>query len=264
MERQEKIEGNERGRSRAGHGVVHKRSWWRRAELMLLTLGAALLILFGASRLEGVLGSRAAMIQFALLKATAAGTASEDFSAAASVGQALQPTHSSEARPETLGVSEKAGQETHQARSRPEIGSPLGILRIPRVHLEVPVLDGTEELTLNHAVGRIRGTARLGERGNIGIAGHRDSFFRGLKDVRVGDSLELETLNGSETYTVDEIQIVSPDDVSVLQPRAVSSLTLVTCYPFYYVGSAPQRYVVTASLTREINSGPGDSLLARK
>ena len=129
------------------------------------------------------------------------------------------------------------------------IDPPMAVLRIPKVHLEVPVLEGTDELVLNRGVGHIAGTAFPGEQGNTGIAGHRDGFFRALKDVGPGDTIELLTPEHRDTYVVDQVVLVDPSDVSVLQPRSVSSLTLVTCYPFYYVGSAPQRYIVHASLT---------------
>ena len=98
-------------------------------------------------------------------------------------------------------------------------------------------------------VGRIEGTASLGENGNVGIAGHRDGFFRGLKDIGPGDTIEMVTPKVKETYVVDHVVIVDPSDVSVLRPRLHPSLTLVTCYPFYFVGSAPKRYIVQASLT---------------
>jgi sortase A len=125
---------------------------------------------------------------------------------------------------------------------------PLAVLHIPKVQLDVPVLEGTDDLTLNRGVGHIIGTPRPGEEGNIGIAGHRDSFFRVLKDVGRGDTIELVTPRVTERYTVDHIVLVRPDDVSVLRPRPISSLTLVTCYPFYFIGSAPQRYIVQASI----------------
>jgi len=131
---------------------------------------------------------------------------------------------------------------------------PLAILRIPKLRLEVPVYDGTDDWTLNRGAGRIIGTARLGELGNTGIAGHRDGFFRGLKDIGTGDALELTTPDGTERYVVTQIQITTPDDVSVLRPTATSSLTLVTCYPFYFVGSAPQRYIVHASISNAKSS----------
>lgn len=125
--------------------------------------------------------------------------------------------------------------------------SAIAILRVPKIHVEAPVLEGTDELTLNRGVGRIIGTARPGETGNIGIAGHRDGFFRGLKDITVGDSIELVTYNTTVTYVVDQILVVEPSDISVLGPRP-GSLTLVTCYPFYFIGSAPRRYVVQATI----------------
>ena len=124
----------------------------------------------------------------------------------------------------------------------------VAVLRIPKIHLEVPVLQGTDDLTLNRAVGLIAGTALPGEDGNLGIAGHRDGFFRGLKDLRIGDPIELVTQTKTNTYIIDRIVIVDPSDVSVLARRPRTSVTLVTCHPFYFVGSAPQRYIVQASL----------------
>jgi sortase A len=123
----------------------------------------------------------------------------------------------------------------------------LAVLRIPRIKLEAPMLEGTADLTLNRGVGRIEGTSHLGENGNIGIAGHRDGFFRGLKDINLGDKLELEGPERTYIYIVDKLQVVDPHDVRVLRATSTPSLTLVTCYPFYFIGSAPQRYIVHAS-----------------
>jgi len=124
----------------------------------------------------------------------------------------------------------------------------LGVLRIPRIGLEVPILEGIDAWTLNRAVGHIDGTAVPGADGNSGIAGHRDGFFRGLKDVRPGDALEIETHQGTETYRVERAWVVEPTDLSALDPTPARSVTLVTCYPFYFVGPAPQRYIVRAVL----------------
>jgi len=135
-------------------------------------------------------------------------------------------------------------QESLAARFAPA----LALLRIPRIDLEVPILEGTDDLSLNRAVGHIVGTPKPGENGNVGIAGHRDGFFRGLKDVSTGDEIEIVTPDGINRYVIDEITVVDPKNVSVLAPRAQPSVTLVTCYPFYYIGSAPQRYIVRASL----------------
>jgi sortase A len=131
-----------------------------------------------------------------------------------------------------------------------KVNPPVGVLSIAAVNLDVPVYEGTDDLTLNRGAGHIAGTANLGVSGNTGVAAHRDGFFRGLKDVKMGDLVALETPQGRFLYSIDEIKIVDPDDVSVLQPRAGPTLTLVTCYPFYFVGDAPQRYIVQAALAK--------------
>ena len=122
----------------------------------------------------------------------------------------------------------------------------LAILRIPRLKLEVPVYDGTADAVLDLAAGRIEDTALPGTTGNVGIAAHRDGFFRVLKDIKEGDSLLLDTPTSTEHYRVEWIRITTPDDVSVIDPTPGRAVTLVGCYPFYYVGSAPQRFIVRA------------------
>jgi sortase A len=125
---------------------------------------------------------------------------------------------------------------------------PEAILRVPRVNIEVPVLEGTDDLTLNRGAGHLPGTPLPGQPGNIAITGHRDGFFRGLKDLAPGDVIQLDAPGHTDRYTVRSIRIVSPSDTSVLAPTQESTLTLITCYPFYFVGAAPQRYIVQASL----------------
>ena len=135
--------------------------------------------------------------------------------------------------------------------------APQALLRIPSVKLVVPVFEGTSDLNLNRGAGRIEGTARIGETGNVGIAAHRDGFFRVLKDVHVGDTLLLERLTGTDTYRIVSTTIVDPSEVSVLAPTTTQSVTLVTCYPFYYVGSAPRRFIVHAQrITRADKEAP--------
>jgi sortase A len=124
--------------------------------------------------------------------------------------------------------------------------APLAALRIPKIQLEVPVLPGTGDRTLDRGLGHIEDTPPPGAAGNSGIAGHRDGFFRGLKDLAAGDAIELDTLEGKHLYRVERTWVVEPEDVSVLDPTPTPALTLVTCYPFYFVGSAPQRFIVRA------------------
>jgi sortase A len=124
--------------------------------------------------------------------------------------------------------------------------APLAVLRIPKIRLEVPILPGTDDRTLDRAVGHIADTSVPGADGNSGIAGHRDGFFRGLKDITPGDAIELDTLDGKQIYRVEQTWVVDPEDVSVLDPTPSRALTLVTCYPFYYVGPAPRRFIVRA------------------
>ncbi len=129
-----------------------------------------------------------------------------------------------------------------------QIATPIAVIRINRIGVEAPVLEGTDDLILNRGVGHIRGTALFGQHGNVGIAGHRDGFFRGLKNVKTGDHIEVEESDRVETYVVDRLQIVTPRNVSILRSDGKATLTLVTCYPFYYVGPAPQRFIVHAAL----------------
>jgi sortase A len=140
-------------------------------------------------------------------------------------------------------------EEQHTASpSRPAVkeGDVLGKMEIPRLGLSVAVLQGTKSKTLMHGVGHIEGTALPGEMGNIGIAGHRDTYFRVLKDIRKDDEIQLQTASGIARYEVDWIQITAPRDGTIVSPTSESALTLVTCYPFYYVGASPERYVVHA------------------
>jgi sortase A len=130
----------------------------------------------------------------------------------------------------------------------PENGTPLAELSIPRIGLSVVVLQGSDEHTLRLGVGHIEGTPLPGESGNVAIAGHRDSFFRPLRNVQVGDDIMLETPAGNVHYRVSSYRIVSPSEVSVIHPTSDPALTLVTCYPFYFVGAAPDRFVVRANL----------------
>ena len=136
----------------------------------------------------------------------------------------------------------------YEASLKADLPPVLGILEVPSVGLKVPVYSTDTELTMDRGAGVIDGMAYPHEPGNIGIAGHRDGYFRVLKDVQVGDSLALQTLEGPKEFTIDSVQVVEITDTHLLQDTDDQTVTLVTCYPFYFVGHAPQRYIVTASL----------------
>lgn len=135
----------------------------------------------------------------------------------------------------------------------------IALLRIPRIALEVPIGLDTSERVLLRGAGWVVGTAAPGSFGNIAIAAHRDTFFRGLKDVLVGDLIELETLERTDTYRVSALSVVKPTDVYVLADTGEAALTLITCYPFYFVGNAPQRFIVHAVATE-----PASLITSRK
>jgi len=134
------------------------------------------------------------------------------------------------------------------ARKQPAPGSMLGRLEIPRLRVAAIVRAGSDARTLRLAVGHIPGTALPGEPGNVGLAAHRDTFFRRLGEIRSGDIVRLVTPDGTFVYQVAGTQIVEPKEVSVLDPTEEPALTLVTCYPFRYIGSAPKRFIVRANL----------------
>jgi sortase A len=210
-------------------------------ERALMTLGIALSAYYLAARIQGAVVSRLAVQNF---------IASQE-----SLPFLLKPHHVRDPSPKHFSLWSQhrfnAFRQTLLRHTKP----PLALLRIKGIDLEVPVLDGTDEVTLNRGAGWIHGTAPPGKPGNVGIAGHRDGFFRSLKDLKLGDTVDLVTEGRSNTFVVDSIRVVNPEDVSVLNPTGVQSLTLVTCYPFYFVGSAPLRYIVHASILPSRSSG---------
>ncbi|HUB79181.1 MAG TPA: class D sortase [Bryobacteraceae bacterium] len=125
-------------------------------------------------------------------------------------------------------------------------GSAIGRLEIPRLGLSTVVLEGSDAGTLRLGVGRVANSGVPGYPGNVVLAGHRDTFFRPLREIRAGDRISLRTKEGTFSYTVDWTRVVKPTDVGVIMPTASPSLTLVTCYPFYYIGAAPERFIVRA------------------
>jgi sortase A len=207
-----------------------------RLERIFFAIGFGLLVLWGTGTLDSIVFSHAAIAKFEADQATEAGSSTLEVrgpSSATEAGFAFWPIKRAQAYKDSL---------------LEKVDPPLAVLRIPKIHLEVPVFNGTDDLTLNRGVGRICGTAQIGAGGNLGIAGHRDGFFSGLQDVARGDVIELARPGQIDVYIIDGIQIAEPEDVSVLKSTPTPSLTLVTCFPFHYVGSAPKRYIVRALL----------------
>jgi sortase A len=153
-----------------------------------------------------------------------------------------------------IGAEDKRNAEASRARPLPHAvvilpphpGDAIGRIEIPRLRVSVMVLEGTAPKTLRVAAGHINGTALPGTTGNIGIAAHRDTFFRPLRDVRPADGIIVTTPYGTFRYVVDGVEIVGPGDVQVLHRTSDPELTLVTCYPFTYLGAAPKRFIVHA------------------
>jgi sortase A len=133
-------------------------------------------------------------------------------------------------------------------RPAPSAGTLIGRLQAPTVKMSATVLEGSDDGTLSRGAGHIEDTPFPGEPGNVGIAGHRDTVFRPLRHIQVGDPLELTTADRLYKYKISKTVIVGPDDVYVLDPTDKPTLTLVTCYPFEYVGHAPKRFIVQALL----------------
>jgi sortase A len=129
------------------------------------------------------------------------------------------------------------------------LGTALGRIEISRLGIAVIIAEGTDAKTLRRAIGHIKGTALPGENGNVGLAGHRDTFFRELRNIRQDDEVTLTTPTGTYSYRVESIKLVAPEDTEVLNDSGESVLTLVTCYPFYFVGPSPKRFIVRAHRT---------------
>jgi sortase A len=221
---------------------------WKIAERVLLFSGLLLLAAYGLGMAHRYLGAEAALASF----------------------DAVHPATSPIDRktPETVDFKlwDPRRIKAYRNSILSAAGEPLSVLSISRIGVRAPVFAGVGESSLNRGLGWIPGTPKPGEPGNSGIAGHRDGFFRPLKDIRLGDTVELRSAVGVASYVVDEIKLVNPGDVGVLRPRRQESITLVTCYPFYFVGDAPQRFIVHAkrsgvaedSVVRELGSPSGE------
>jgi sortase A len=169
-------------------------------------------------------------------------------------------------RPHPAAAAEQRSQPAGQpvraeaARAQAKTTGVVGKMDVPRLALSVVMVEGTSDEQLRLGAGHIEGTSFPGEPGNVGIAGHRDTFFRKLQHLARGDLIRLHTADGFYTYAVDSILIVNPDRGDLLDPTPRPALTIVTCYPFYYVGHAPKRFVVRAHQANVKN--PASSLAA--
>lgn len=197
--------------------------WRRRLGALLILVGASLLLVVGHQRLTRWSAQREARSALRLAPTEDGGD------------HAAPPPDD--------------GSNANELRPRrPEPGSVVGRIRIASAGVDVVALEGIGDDILRQAAGHFPGTALPGARGNSSFAAHRDSFFRGLRDVGVGDAIELETPGGIFTYRVSETRVVEPQAVEVVAPRGRDELTLITCFPFDYVGPAPRRFVVHADL----------------
>ncbi len=155
---------------------------------------------------------------------------------------------------ESANLSRRAAARPSPGVIAPKPGDLLGWIKIPRVEISGAVIEGTAAKELRRAIGHVPGTAMPGQVGNIALAAHRDSFFHGLKRIRKGDKIELLSFRGESLYRVSSIKIVPPTATNVLSGSNASVLTLLTCYPFNWIGSAPSRLVVRALPVPEDNS----------
>jgi sortase A len=135
---------------------------------------------------------------------------------------------------------------------KPDEGDIVGRLEIPRLKISVMVLEGSDEKTLATGAGHLTSSPLPGASGNVAIVAHRDTFFRNLKSIHQSDPIRVSTLRHSFDYVVESVETVDPEDIGVLKSRDTSELTLITCYPFYFVGNAPKRFVVHARLIPQI------------
>ena len=217
-------------------------------EYTLTATGLILLVLVALAYLDGRTSSAAALAAFE----EAAGAAQMEQAAGHPSSDPADPDSDpaplSAMKPDVSDWSAKR-QKQYLASLQARGDLPTAVLRIPALELEVPVFHGTDTVALNRGAGLVESNASPGEAGNIAIAGHRDGFFRPLEGIPIGTDIQLQTLTSSQHFQVSNISIVDPLDTSVLDPTDETMLTLITCYPFRYVGFAPERYIVHASLT---------------
>ncbi len=189
-----------------------------------------------------------AALQLAFYALLAMGTAALSY--VAYVAIEARAYQAAETRKIELKMAQPAESQSTPVLSQ---GSAIGRIEIPRLGLAAIVVQGDSAAILRHAVGHIPGTPLPGQPGNVALAGHRDTFFRPLRDIQIGDTIMLQTPGGDYRYLVESTTVVPPAETEVLQSSSVRELTLVTCYPFHYIGEAPNRFIVRA---RELQPAP--------
>ena len=221
----------------------------RFCEFAFITLGVALLAVYGFFRMHGWF--------FQAYDSWSFDQVLKDRSYEADASRLREPasprnTPNLETEPEVANYRDWAPARAlaHEKSLKRQPRGIVGRLLIPALDLNVMVLEGTDRWTLNRAVGHIEKTALPGRAGNVGISAHRDGYFRNLGRIARGDEISILTPEKTYTYAVESTHIVNPGDIEVLAPSDQPVLTLVTCFPFYFVGDAPQRFVVKAQLVR--------------
>jgi sortase A len=199
----------------------------RALELGLMMIGVACLTGFGLLQLDQYWGQASLRADFAR-------------------NESHHVTPGAPALPRELPGDPDPQESRPSEPAPPPPGTALGRLTLDRIGLDVMIAEGVDHATLRRAAGHIPGTARLDGEGNIGVAAHRDTFFRPLREVRKGDVLEVETHEGRYRYGVEWTAVVDPENIEFLQAGDGPELTLVTCFPFHYVGPAPRRFIVRA------------------
>jgi len=194
------------------------RHYWHKLESALWIAGAALLVTYLAIRIDATWGSERDLSRL-------------DVSS-----------------PPDVSTWSSSRVQAYQASALVETDPLIGVVEIPAVGLQVPLYSDTSELHLNRGAGLIPGMARPGSTGNIGVAGHRDGYFRSLRNVKVGEIIDVRTRGARYRYRISSVAVVPSTDARLLGPTARPAITLVTCYPFYFVGNAPQRFVVRGLL----------------
>ena len=222
--------------------------WLRRVQYVAAIAGLILVGIWFVARVHATVQSRRDLARFEAARGAALTVAP------------IQVIDHPSARPVDTTLWSDQRIAGYQGSLFSDFDLPMAVMRIPSVDIEVPVFPGTDDVTLNRGVGWIENTAFPGTDGNFAVAGHRDGFFRGLKDIELGAEIVVETIEGSRRYLIDDLTVVDPSEVSVLEPRDRPTVTLVTCYPFYFVGSAPQRFIVRGSLEQDVAAAKREAL----